>query len=88
MEVARKYLRPRPAAEIRYKMDVMKGHEPVSEQLVLAHEVWDVRPAVTFAGLAGTLGVQRPEVSPVAGVLEVDAPAGCQGRSVAGETGR
>src|SRR5918997_1299485 len=59
-----------------------------SDQRVFADEVREVGPAEARAGFAGALRVERAEVPPKAGVLQVEPPVGGKRRAVAGQPGR
>src|ERR687886_2788725 len=60
----------------------------MGEQLVLPHQMREVRPAVTFARLAGAFGIQGSKVAPVGSVLEVYTTAGGECRPVTRQPGR
>src|SRR5215210_3656617 len=86
--VAGQDLLPRPPAQLHREADVVQGDEPVSQKLVLPHEVCQVRPAVPRTRLARTPWIERSEIPAMPGVPEVDAAVCGQRRPVAGEPGR
>src|SRR5919112_4134967 len=81
-------LLPRPPAQLHREANVVEGDETVPQQLIFPHQMRQVSPAVSGAGLARAFRVERPEVPSIPGVPEVDAPSGGQSSPVAGETGR
>src|SRR5215210_5479966 len=86
--VAGQDLLPRPPAQFHREANVVQGDEPVPQELVLPHEVCQVRPAIPRACLTRTPWVERSEIPAMPGVPEVDAAFGGQRRPVAGEPGR
>lgn len=66
--------------------DVVNGEQRIGQQLLSMDQVTQVGPGKVLTGIAGTIGVDRREVSAEAIIFEVPAIAFGQGRTMASQS--
>src|SRR5205085_10126824 len=75
---------PCPRGELEQEPEIMQAQEPQAEQLLLVHEVPDVRAAEAGAGRARAVVVERALVAGEARVPQVEPARPGEGASRAG----
>src|SRR5213593_4878921 len=62
--------RPRACSQVEYEPQIMQAQKPQTEDLVLGHEVPDVRAREPLAGRAAAFVIQRTRVAHESGVAD------------------
>src|SRR2546430_7854769 len=86
-EPSLRYGRTQRAHQLQVEVQVVERVQAATQDLVAAVEVAQVGARVVAARIAGTIGIDRPEVGLVGAVADVDDPGRGEQMAVAGVAG-